>query len=95
MPASPSRFRQFRADIRRLIAEIENCMHARPQESDREYSLQVEVFEERCNHAERLAQEIAKDEQTLWGLRDGDARRLQDSLRLSLDYFRPEGRSDG
>ncbi len=95
MPASPSRFRQFRADIRRLIAEIENYMRAKPQASDREYNLQVEVFEERCDHAERLAQEIAMDEQTMWGLRDGDAQRLHDSLRLSLDYFRPDGRSDG
>ena len=95
MPASPSRFRQFRSDIRRLIAEIENYVQATPPASDREYSLQVEVFEERCNHAERLAQEIATDEQTLWGLRDGDAQRLHDSLRLSLDYFRPDGRSDG
>ena len=95
MSASPSRFRQFHADVRRLIAEIENYMSAKPQDEDREYSLQREVFEERCDRAKQLTEEIAADEQAMWGLHDGDAQRLQDSLMLSLDYFRTDGRTDG
>ena len=93
MSASLSRFTQFRADVRRLISEIEKHMQAKPRRPDREYALQCEVFEERCDRARALADEIAADEQTMWGLRDGDAQRLQDSLMLSLDYFRPDGRS--
>jgi len=85
---STSRFSQFRAEIRNLIAEIEKHIRAQPADADREYSLQREVFDERCNRADQLTDEIAADEQTRWGLHDGDAQRLHDSLRLSLDYFR-------
>ena len=90
MPANSSRFREFRSDIRKLIAEIEQHIRRRPPAKDREYSLQREAFEERVERAERLADEISVDEQALWGLHDGDAQRVHDSLRLSLDYFRPE-----
>lgn len=85
-----SRFSQFRSDIRSLIAEIENHIRRRPRDDDREHRLQREAFEERCDLAERLEREIAADEQNQWGLRDGDAQRVHDSLRLSLDYFRAD-----
>lgn len=88
MSTNVSRFSQFRSDIHGLIAEIEHHIRRRPLGVDREFRLQCEAFEERCLRAECLEQEIAADEQTQWGLRDGDAQRLQDSLRLSLDYFR-------
>jgi len=90
MPSNPTRFSQFRADIRKLIAEIENYVRATPRPADREYRLQREAFEERAERAKRLAEEISTDEKTWWGLRDGDAQRAEDSLRLSLDYFRPD-----
>lgn len=89
MPAKTSQFRKFNSDIRQLIAEIEQHVRRRPPVEDREYSLQKQAFEERCELARRLASEIARDEETLWTLRDGDAQRVHDSLRLSLDYFRP------
>jgi len=90
MPSSPTRFSQFRTDIRKLIAEIENYVGATPRAGDREYRLQREAFEERAQRAQQLAEEISTDEQTRWGLRDGDARRAEASLRLSLDYFRSD-----
>lgn len=90
MSANPSRFRQFRSDIRKLIAEIEKHVCRRPGNPDREFDMQREAFEERCERAQRLTDEIAADEQNQWGLRDGDAQRVHDSLRLSLDYFRSD-----
>ncbi|MFQ5634798.1 MAG: hypothetical protein ACE5G3_05665 [Gammaproteobacteria bacterium] len=90
MPARRSRFSQFRSDVRRLIAEIEKHVRACRRDADREYRLQREAFEERRAHASRLTEEIAADEQTQWGLRDGDAQRVHESLRLSLDYFRSD-----
>jgi len=86
MSAHPPRFSQFRSDIRKLVAEIER--HVRPGRDDREYRFQYEAFAERCDQAHRLQAEIADDEQTHWTLRTGDAQRIEDSLRLSLDYFR-------
>lgn len=89
MAHSPTRFSQFRSDIRTLIEEIEKCVSAKPRHADREYRLQRAAFEERCEQARRLTEEIQADEQTWWNLRDGDAQRVQESLRLSLHYFRP------
>lgn len=94
MPESSTRFRQFRSDIRKLIDEIEKCVRSERRDSDREYRLQREAFEERCQRAAQLTEQISTDEQTWWGLRDGDAQRIHDSLRLSLDYFRTERRID-
>ena len=90
MPAKVSRFRQFRAEIRQLIDEVEQHMRGRPPGRDREYLLQRKAFEERREHARRLTAEIERDEQNLWGLRDGDAERARESLRLSLDFFRTD-----
>ncbi|MGI9342141.1 MAG: hypothetical protein ACR2QV_04785 [Gammaproteobacteria bacterium] len=85
-----SRFTQFRADIRQLISEIERYVGGRQARADREYQLQCEAFEERRDRAQQLSEEIETDEQTMWGLRDGDAKRVHDSLRMSLDYFRQD-----
>ena len=90
MPESSTRFTQFRSDIRRLIAEIEKYVRTAPRVGDREYRLQRQAFEERAARAKQLAEEISSDEQMWWGLRDGDAQRVKDSLRLSLDYFRSD-----
>lgn len=90
MPESSTRFTQFRSDIRRLIAEIEKYVRASARDGDREYRLQREAFLERCARAKQLTEEISNDEQAWWGLRDGDAQRVEDSLRLSLDYFRSD-----
>ena len=88
MPAPPPRFSQFRSDIRNLVAEIET--HVRPRRGDREYRFQYEAFAQRRDQAQQLQAEIAGDEQTHWNLRTGDAQRIEDSLRLSLDYFRTD-----
>ena len=90
MSATPRRFSQFRADIRKLVDEIEK--HVRPHRGspimDRELGFQYEAFAERCDQAQRLQAEIADDAQSYWHLRSGDAKRIEESLRLSLDYFR-------
>lgn len=90
MSAVRSRFTQFRADIRQLIAEIERCVSVKQRRADREFRLQCEAFAERRDQARQLADQIETDEQTQWGLRDGDAQRVHDSLRMSLDYFRQD-----
>ena len=90
MPANPTRFNQFRSDIRQLIDEVEKHLRHQPTADDREYRLQREAFEERRNKAHDLTAQIETDEPTQWGLRDGDAKRVHDSLRLSLNFFRPD-----
>ncbi len=90
MSPKPTRFSQFRSDIRQLIDEVEKHLGSRPNAGDREYRLQREAFEERRRNARQLTAQIESNERAQWGLRDGDAQRVQDSLRLSLDYFRPD-----
>jgi hypothetical protein len=90
MSSKPMRFNQFRSDIRQLIDEVEQHLSARPNASDREYRLQREAFEERRSNARQLTAQIESNEQIQWGLRDGDAQRVHESLRLSLNYFRPD-----
>jgi len=90
MPSKPMRFSQFRSDIRQLIDEVEKHLSTRPKAADREYRLQREAFEERRNNARQLTAQIESDERRQWNLRDGDAERVHESLRLSLDYFRPD-----
>jgi hypothetical protein len=84
---------QFRSEIRRLIAEISTCIRAdRNAAADREYDLQQQAFEERCRQAEQLARTLGSatpgKADDPWAFRDGDAFRIQESLKLSLDYFR-------
>lgn len=90
MSSKPMRFSQFRTDIRQLIDEVEQHLSARPSAGDREYRLQREAFEERRNNARQLTAQIESDERKQWHLRDGDAERVQESLRLSLHFFRPD-----
>jgi hypothetical protein len=90
MASSKQRVSRFRSQIRRLIAEIEACMHAGRRDADRECQFQTQAFQERCGQAEQLTSQLdavtAKD-RTGWSLRDGDAHRIHESLKLSLDYF--------
>ena len=79
---------QFRRDIAALIAEVEDCMRSTPSSRDREFDFQREAFRERCRQAKRLAQRLAADNRSEWSLRSGDAHRIQESLKLSLTYFR-------
>ena len=83
---------QFRAEIRKLIAEIGTYIRAGRDTTDREYGLQQQAFEERCRQADQLATTLGSatpgEAGDPWALRDGDAHRIQESLKLSLDYFR-------
>jgi len=77
---------QFRSAIAALIAEIETCLGAAP--TNRESDLQREAFRERCHQARTLAGRMADTNRSEWLLRSGDAYRIQQSLKLSLAYFR-------
>ena len=88
MSRSASFIEQIRAEIGRLIAEIE--AHMRPGEStaDRELFFQREAFQERRTQAERLSERIASYRKNQQSLLEGDAYRIKESLELSLNYFR-------
>jgi hypothetical protein len=79
---------QIRAEISRLIAEIE--AYIRPDETagDREHFFQREAFQERRGQAERLSERIASYRKNQRSLLEGDAYRIKESLQLSLNYFR-------
>jgi hypothetical protein len=79
---------QIRAEISRLIAEIE--AYIRPDETagDREHFFQREAFQERRGQAERLSERIASYRKNQQSLLEGDAHRIKESLKLSLNYFR-------
>ncbi len=77
---------QFRSAITALIAEIETCLGSAPP--NRESDLQREAFHERCHQAKILAGRLAEANRSEWLLRSGDAHRIQESLKLSLAYFR-------
>jgi len=79
---------RFRSDITSLIAEVESCMPAEQPPRDREFGLQREAFRERCRQAKNLANRLGADNRFEWCLRSGDAHRIQESLKLSLAYFR-------
>jgi hypothetical protein len=83
---------QFRAEIRNLIAEIRSCIQSQDETRDREFDLQRQAFRERCDQAAHLTRSLESggpDESEIrWSLRDGDAHRIEESLKLSLDYFR-------
>jgi hypothetical protein len=77
---------QFRSDIADLIAEIETCLGSAP--TTRESDLQREAFHERSHQARTLAGRLTEANRSEWFLRSGDAYRIQESLKLSLAYFR-------
>lgn len=79
---------QFRTEIAALIAEIEACMPAEPTRRDREFNFQHDAFRERCQQAKTLAGRLGIAGRTEWSLRSGDAYRIEQSLQLSLAYFR-------
>ena len=88
MPRSGTFIEQFRTDIGRLIAEIEGYMRSHTETKNRELLLQREAFEERRNQAERLRERITNHGENQALLLEGDAYRIHESLKLSLDYFR-------
>ena len=79
---------QYRNELTALIAEIEACMGATTSSRDRESDFQHEAFRERCQQAILLAGRLAASGHAEWSLRSGDAHRIHESLKLSLDYFR-------
>jgi hypothetical protein len=83
---------QFRTEIRNLIAEIKSCIQVQPRSGDREFDFQQRAFRERCDQADHLTRSLesgpAAEAEGRWLLRDGDAQRIEESLKLSLDYFR-------
>ena len=92
MRATKSPTNRFRAEIRNIITEIEACIGLGQGGQDREYRFQRRAFEERCSQAEHLTAALGPaasgNAQTWWLLHDGDAHRVHESLKLSLDYFR-------
>jgi hypothetical protein len=83
---------QFRSEIGKLIAEIKSYIQMQEDAGDREFDLQWEAFRERCDQANYLTSfldtKARGDAERQWSLRDGDAHRIEESLKLSLDYFR-------
>jgi hypothetical protein len=84
---------EFRHEIALLISEVEACMHSTRSKRDREFEYQHEAFHERCRQARALASRLNLDNRSEWSLCSGDAHRIQESLKLSLAYFRrqPDG----
>ena len=79
---------RFTLNISALIAEIESCLEKTPSVSDRESTLQREAFRERSNQARCLVDRLAARGANEWSLCSGEAHRLQESLQLSLRFFR-------
>ena len=88
---------EFGTEIRKLIAEIKSCIKSQRGKSqqdagDREFDLQWQAFGERCDQAKHLTRSLESsgpgEADSQWSLRDGDAHRIEESLKLSLDYFR-------
>ncbi len=88
MSRSANFIEQFRSEISRLIAEIEAYMRPDMGTGDRESFFQREAFQERRSQAERLSERLASYRKSQQPLLEGDAYRIQESLKLSLDYFR-------
>ena len=80
--------KQFRAEISRLIAEIEAYISPDAESENREFYFQREAFQERRSQAERFTNRLESYRESQQSLLEGDAHRIQESLKLSLDYFR-------
>ncbi len=63
-------------------------MRSVPTSRDREAEFQHEAFRERSRQARTLVGRLAAANRSEWSLRSGDAYRIQESLKLSLAYFR-------
>lgn len=82
---------RFRDEISKIIAEIEDYIGTGRGTDDREFRFQRRAFRERCDQAENLDKALDSPQgENEWSLHDGDAHRIQESLQLSLDYFRRE-----
>jgi len=79
---------QFRDEIAALISEVETCMRSVQTNRDREFSFQHEAFQERCEQANSRTSRLKNKTRSEWSMRSGDAHRIQESLKLSLAYFR-------
>jgi hypothetical protein len=88
MSSAANFIEQFRADISRLISEIETCMGPAKDPENREFTFQREAFRERRHQAQRLSKRLAACRESQQTLLEGDAYRIHESLKLSLDYFR-------
>ena len=82
---------EFGTEIRNLINEIKSYIKSQDAR-DREFDLQWQAFRERCDQAKHLTRSLESsgpgEADSQWSLRDGDAHRIEESLKLSLDYFR-------
>jgi len=96
MAYARQRIIRFRSEIKKLIAEIHDYIGQDGSPRDREFRFQRQAFHERCDQAEQLTRQLDSEDdaknQGAWSLRDGDARRIHESLKLSLDYFRQNER---
>jgi hypothetical protein len=79
---------KFRCEITALIAEVEAYLRSTPADLDREFDYQREAFRERCHQAKKLVGRFGPTNRSEWSLRSGDAHRIEESLKLSLAYFR-------
>jgi hypothetical protein len=79
---------QFRHEIAALISEVETCMCSVQPNRDREFKFQHKAFQERCDQANSLTSRLKNKTRSEWSMRSGDAHRIQESLKLSLAYFR-------
>jgi hypothetical protein len=82
----------FSSKIAALIAEIEACLGTSEPSADREARLQREAFLDRSQQARNFARRLASASEQEWSRRSGDAHRIHQALRHSLDYFRHHGR---
>lgn len=79
---------EFRNEIETLIAEIDACIPDASVASDREHELQEQVYRERCSQARSLSEMLIAHGGQRWAQLDGDAHRIREALRMSLDFFR-------
>jgi hypothetical protein len=88
MPSGDSYIEKFCSEISRITAEIQALIRTENDEADREREFQTQAFQERCSQAEQLTSQLHATDIGSGILRDGDAHRVQESLKLSLAYFR-------
>ena len=79
---------EFHDEIETLIAEIDACLPACGDASDREHELQQAVYRERRTQARSLFRMMASHSNRRWAHMDGDAHRAREALKLSREFFR-------
>ena len=88
MLSGDSYIEKFCSEISRLVAEVQALIRTEDNDADRERQFQTQAFQERCSQAEQLTRQLHATDVGNSMLRDGDAHRIQESLKLSLAYFR-------